>query len=223
MTYYFSILILSISIPFIFSFHPRIQFYKKFGVLLKSIPISSIIFIIWDIIFTHYEIWGFNKNLVSNLFLFNLPIEEVLFFIVIPFCCLYTFYIIELYEYTFFNIKSWRNINLIFSALLIIIGIINFSKTYTLYCFLFCGLLIFFTTNIKIKINYNNFYTSFALLMIPFVIVNGALTGLFFDQTIVWYNQTKTLGIRLLTIPLEDVIYSYQLILLNIICYKSLS
>ena len=59
--------------------------------------------------------------------------------------------------------------------------------------------------------------------MLPFVIVNGALTGLFFDQTVVWYNPDQNLGIRFLTIPLEDFIYAHLLIFSNIIVYNYIS
>ena len=80
MTYYYKILFLSIIIPLIFSFHPKVNFNKKFSILIKSIPLSSIPFIIWDILFTSMEIWGFNSKYVSKLNLFHLPIEEILFF-----------------------------------------------------------------------------------------------------------------------------------------------
>tara|TARA_B100000579_G_C22134421_1_gene533508 strand:- start:220 stop:477 length:258 start_codon:yes stop_codon:yes gene_type:complete len=72
----------------------------------------------------------------------------------------------------------------------------------------------------KIKINYNIFYTSFILIMIPFTIVNGALTGLFYEQLVVWYNNSENTGIRLFTIPIEDIIYAYQLILSNLVIFK---
>ena len=55
--------------------------------------------------------------------------------------------------------------------------------------------------------------------MIPFVIVNGALTGMF-DQMVVWYNSDHIIGLRLITIPIEDSIYALQLILFNLITYK---
>ena len=55
--------------------------------------------------------------------------------------------------------------------------------------------------------------------MIPFVIVNGALTGMF-DQMVVWYNSDHIIGLRLITIPIEDSVYALQLILFNLITYK---
>ena len=220
MTYYFKILILAFIIPFIFSFHPKILFYKKFKILIKSIFLTSIPFILWDIIFTSYNIWGFNKLYTSSFYIINLPIEEILFFIIIPFVCLYTHYVLEKYNISLFNVENWRLINRILSLILLIIALINFYKSYTFFCLLFCSLLMFTVEIKKIKINYNIFYTSFILLMIPFAIVNGALTGLFYDQLVVWYNNSENTGIRLFTIPIEDIIYAYQLILSNLVIFK---
>jgi len=54
------------------------------------------------------------------------------------------------------------------------------------------------------------------VMLIPFFIVNGILTGSFIDNEIVWYNNDENLGIRLFTIPVEDTIYAFTLILTNL-------
>jgi lycopene cyclase domain-containing protein len=46
--------------------------------------------------------------------------------------------------------------------------------------------------------------------------VNGILTGLFIDDSVVWYNNSHTLGMRIGTIPLEDFFYAFLLIVMNI-------
>tara|TARA_Y100001968_G_C19324908_1_gene701184 strand:+ start:265 stop:960 length:696 start_codon:yes stop_codon:yes gene_type:complete len=219
MTYYYLILLLSISIPFLFSFHPRINFYKKFSTIFITIPLTAIPYIIWDILFVDLGIWGFNKEYVSNLNIYNLPIEEVLFFVIIPFCCIYTHHVIETLSISFLDRVNYRYINNSLILCLILVSIFYNSNFYTLVCFVSCAfLLILETYYIKI-INYKYFYTTFILIMIPFVIVNGALTGMF-DQMVVWYNSDHIIGLRLITIPIEDSIYALQLILFNLITYK---
>jgi lycopene cyclase domain-containing protein len=50
-------------------------------------------------------------------------------------------------------------------------------------------------------------------MLIPFFIVNGILTGSFIDEPVVWYNNDENLGIRLFTIPVEDSVYAFTMIL----------
>ncbi len=220
MTYYSYVLFYSIIIPLIFSFHKKVEFYKKFYFLLKSIPIASLPFIIWDIIFVKMGIWGFDKNFIYNVSIYGLPIEEILFFFIIPFCCLFTYHLIELYKITFFKSIDWIKIKIQLSVILFIISILYSSNYYTFFCSLSAILIIWSEKFLKVDINYNFFITTFIIITIPFVIVNGALTGLFYNQTIVWYNPSHIIGIYLFTIPIEDIIYSFQLNLLNLMIFK---
>ena len=71
-------------------------------------------------------------------------------------------------------------------------------------------------------INLKMFYRAYGILLIPFLITNGLLTGSFIEDQVVWYNDNYNLGIRILTIPVEDVFYGMLLILLNIIIYEKL-
>ena len=106
-----------------------------------------------------------------------------------------------------------------FPCVYILDRILYNSNFYTLVCFVSCAFLLILETYFIKIINYKYFYTTFILIMIPFVIVNGALTGMF-DQMVVWYNSDHIIGLRLITIPIEDSIYALQLILFNLITYK---
>jgi len=59
----------------------------------------------------------------------------------------------------------------------------------------------------------------YPILLIPFFIVNGIFTGTGLDEPVVWYNDSRNLGIRLLSIPIEDVVYGFEMILLAIFFY----
>jgi len=87
----------SISVPFLYSFHPRLQLHKRFLWVFISIVLTMVIFIPWDVIFTRHEIWGFNETYFLGPKFLSLPLEEWLFFICIPFACVFTHYALLLY------------------------------------------------------------------------------------------------------------------------------
>ena len=92
MSLYLIINFASLIVPLLFSFHPKLAFYKRWLYLWPAIILTGIPFIIWDICFTEWGIWGFNPSYISGYTIFNLPLEEVLFFICIPYACLFTYH-----------------------------------------------------------------------------------------------------------------------------------
>jgi len=87
---YFIVLAVCLAVPLALSGSKELDFYKYPSRLLLAIGLPFILFVIWDIIVTSRGHWSFNPNYTVGFKIFNLPVEEVLFFIVIPFCAIFT-------------------------------------------------------------------------------------------------------------------------------------
>lgn len=207
-------------IPLIFSFHPKLNFYKTWYAFFPAVIISGIIFIAWDIYFTLIGIWGFNPKYLVDLEVFNLPVEEILFFFCIPYACVFTYYCLDIFLGKVMSSKIETGISFFLILSLVILGIYFYDKSYTTSTFLSLAILLAISKWI-FKINWlGKFYLIYAILLIPFFIVNGLLTGTGLVDPVVWYNGNEFMGYRLGTIPLEDIFYGMELILLNLLIYK---
>ncbi|MCB9251625.1 MAG: lycopene cyclase domain-containing protein [Flavobacteriales bacterium] len=217
---YLSLDLGAVIVPLIFSFHKKIQFHQYFNIALLSIFLVAFPLIVWDAYFTKIEVWGFNPLYLTGIELYNLPIEEVLFFVCIPFSCLFTYFVFHKY------IRLDRlKINLpqlirVLGILLVMISFLHWSKLYTFWTFLICGLLLVLFS-IKSPDYLPVFVLSYMVLLVPFFIINGILTGTGIMGEVVWYNNTENLGIRILSIPIEDFFYGMIMILGNIILFET--
>lgn len=203
----------SIILPFLFSFHPRFQFYKKWRALFQAIGVMMALFIPWDIIFTSEGVWGFNSEYLSGVFLLNLPIEEWLFFICIPYACIFTHYAL-LYFFPKLKLseKTTEIIYVILVSALIVSLWYYFDRWYTLINFMYVILLLGCVYSFRKEI-LATFFPTFLVILVPFFIVNGILTGCGLEAPIVWYNNAETMQFRIATIPVEDTIYAFGMLL----------
>ena len=203
----------SFIVPFLFSFHPKLQFYKRWKTLMLGILFMMLFFIPWDVIFTSEEIWGFNDSYITGLKVFGLPIEEWLFFICIPYACMFTHYSLR---YFFPNMSLSKQttsvIYVILQTVLIVTLWYYYDKWYTLVNFLFAILLLGYVYNYKNHV-LRQFLPTFGIILIPFFIVNGILTGTGIEDQVVWYDHTENLNLKLLTIPIEDSMYALGMLL----------
>lgn len=217
---YLLINFLTVIICFIFSFDKRIQFNKHFLAFIKASTLVAIPFIVWDIYFAKNGVWWFNTTYTLNQTLWSLPIEEWLFFICIPFSCVFTFFCLD----KFFKLDWANTLNniIVFVSIIVCSWVIlrYHSLIYTcVTAMVTLVTLIFLHFVAKVEwLGKASFI--FLILMLGFIPVNGVLTGTGLDAPIVNYNPKEFLNIRLLTIPIEDAVYGYSQFLLNIYFFK---
>ena len=220
MSLYFWINLLSISVPFVVSFHPRIKLYKQWRALFTAIFIVLIPYIVWDVYFTENGYWGFNPTYLSGFYILSLPIEEWLFFICIPYACVFTHEsILAINPKLGVSEKATNSISAVLTLLFVFLIITQYNKAYTLVdsVFALIALALAYFTNRKLL---SQFFITFLFMLIPFFIVNGVLTGSGIEGEVVWYNNQENLGARLFTIPIEDSAYAFSMLLFNLTVFK---
>lgn len=216
MSTYLLINILIIFFPLVLTFDKNLTYYKKVPRLLKSIAFVSTAYIIWDAIATKRGDWAFNPEHLLGVYILGLPLEEILFFITVPYSCIF------IYETVSFYLKEKQlNINpksfLIPSFFFIAMGIFFYDQHYTFTVSIFSAAFFIGAILFKEKLLLSkNFWITMLISFLPFLIVNYFLTSI----PIVNYNDAAFSGKRFITIPYEDFLYSFSMIALWILFYE---
>ena len=204
--------------PFILSFDKRVHFYTNWKFLFPAMAVNALVFISWDSLFTRLGIWGFNPAYLVGLDLFGLPLEEVLFFVTVPYACVFIYEVLRAYTRRDWLRPYATGLALALIGMLVALGLIFLPRLYTSVTCLFLSLVLAgHLWLFKDKV-LGWFYLAYLVHLLPFLLVNGVLTAL----PIVWYNNAYNLGIRLYTIPVEDTAYSMAMLLLTISVYEFL-
>lgn len=183
--------------------------------------IPALFYISWDFYFTAMGVWRFNNAYITGITLYNLPLEEILFFFIVPYCCVFIYACIRAYFPALANKKRADLFLILLAVGLFATGIFYAEKYYTSWTFIFTGgfiLLIYAARKFFKRFDALSFIVAYLICLIPFLIVNGFLTAL----PVVIYNNAENLGIRIYTIPFEDVFYGMLLVLMNIVMYEKL-
>jgi lycopene cyclase domain-containing protein len=218
---YLLILGCSLAGPLLLSFDRKVAFYKKWRSLFPAMILPALFYVAWDVYFTSKGVWQFNENYISGVMIFNLPLEEVLFFFVVPYCCVFIYECIRCYFPGLKNGKWGNRVLLTCAVILLFIGFSYPGKHYTSWTFVFTAVFIsimYLFGRFFRSFHATAFLLAFVVMLLPFLVVNGFLTAI----PVVLYNDAENLGIRIFTIPVEDVFYGMLLVLMNISIYERL-
>lgn len=214
MSLYLIVLMISLAGPLALSFERNLRLYRRWKYLLPAIFITMLVFVVWDIIFTHMGIWYFNPIYNSGIYIFKLPLEEYLFFIIIPYACVFSFYALQFH---FPKLKMSGQVTKVLTFLIMALSVIAASKfsdfTYTFVAFLVLPVVLLLSYYVAREV-VQYYLAVYPILLIPFFIINGILTGTGIEQAVFDYHPQAILGIRIFSIPIEDVLYNFSLLLL---------
>lgn len=215
--------LLSFIVPFAYSFErKRLHFIQYWKPYFSAILLVGMVFIFWDIQFAKNQVWGFNERYHVGINFWGLPLEEWLFFLLIPYASNFIHYaLIYFFPKPELPQKTAQTIAWILLITSVFIASIFKDRMYTFWSFTLFGVLMLLQIIFKFPY-FKRYMLSFVVIYIPFFIVNSWLTGSFTDEPIVWYNNSENLGIRLGTIPLEDTFYCFTMLYGSLLLFEFL-
>jgi len=216
MSRYLIIDLLVLAVPLLFSFWGRVKYYRRVPFILAAFAGAGLPFLAWDVWATARGDWGFNPRYLVGMTFLGLPIEEILFFLMIPYSCLF------IYENLICHFPDRR---FRFPAVLngaavtgcLVLALIYWQQNYTRTVLLVCGLFFLITIFFDHEMLESMlFWVYMAITYFPFFLVNYLLTS----PPIVWYDPKAIWGLRATTIPLEDFIYSFSMLAFYTLVYR---
>lgn len=202
--------------PIALSFEKGVHYVSRWKYAFMAIFPVLVLFVVWDALVTGRH-WWFNDQYIIGLKIAGLPIEEWLFFISVPFSVLFVWEIFSRKTGNPIsnNLRFIKNLFLFLPLPGVILFI--FGKEYTglsLIALGFVGVLdSLLSTEILAR---KNTYIYLGIIFLLNLVFNGYLTG----RPVVLYDESYQFGIRIITIPIEDFIYGFSMLLMNTILFE---
>lgn len=207
-------------LPLAISFErKRINYQSRMKSVVLSIVSVGTAFVAWDVLATHFGHWSFNPNYLVGIRLLGLPIEEILFFVTVPFSCLFT-YAALVYFLKDGTIRPMGKLQLIVGVAFISLSLLFLNREYTFLALLSVGITILAAPKLADQIFSSKLYWYYVAVTFAFFLVfNFLLTSL----PIVAYSSEAISGLRVTTIPIEDFMFNFSLLTLYLAVFLRLS
>jgi lycopene cyclase domain-containing protein len=204
-----------ISFPLAAVFYPKVGYHRKLLAVLFSILVVGTVFVAWDILATERGHWAFNPAYTLGIRFMGLPLEEIMFFLTVPFSCLFIYESLCAYLPEF-CVPFKRGFYVGAAVLLLLMAVSSFGREYSFAVFLAVGVFLLFAAFfLQDLLSSGRYWVYLGITLLLFIVFNFILTSL----PIVSYGQTMIWGTRFLTIPLEDFLYNYLMLSLYLGVY----
>lgn len=202
--------------PLALSFDRTVRYHRYWPQAFLSLGIVMIPFLVWDI-YANGFFWWFNDAYVLPLRILGLPPGEVLFFISVPFSCLFIWQIIVTHRQ---EVGGGNKVILYLLAALAALTAGVFllrGLLYTAFVFILLALTVALDLVLRTHLLLQKrTYLYLGIVTALMFLFNGYLTA----RPVVLYGERYFTGIRLWTIPVEDFGYGYGLILLCTVIFE---
>ncbi|MCI2411909.1 lycopene cyclase domain-containing protein [Cuniculiplasma divulgatum] len=211
--------------PVFISIVGPVKFLRKYKAFIPAIITVAVPYIIWDMLVTGKD-WYFNPKYVLPIRIIDLPLEEIMFFFVVPFAILFVYeYVITYIPVKKFKLKKARIFEFILLIIFLIITV--FALKYQYLTLALISLIIYILIDLfsgSYNFSDRNYWIYMGFGVISFIIVNYLLTSIpvveYYTKTIL---TTSYWDGRITTIPLEDFIYNFSLLSLYLFFYRKYS
>jgi lycopene cyclase domain-containing protein len=203
-------------VPLTLTFDERTAYHRRLRAVGFAIAVVSTSYLIWDVIVTSRGEWSFNARYLTGLQFLKIPLEEILFFMTVPFSCLF------LYEVVLYasKRKSLKVPNALIAAAILLLAATSIAlrqQGYTSKALASCGFFLLFAWLIdRPLLNSKQYWFWLGVCYVPFLIINSVLTAL----PVVEYNPAAIFGFRVFSIPVEDFFYNYAMLSFYLLFYR---
>ncbi len=202
--------------PLLFGSFRRFYFLDRVKPVFASILIIALPYILWDVLVTDSH-WMFNERFILGIKIAGLPIEEILFFLTVPFACLFTW---EMITRILPDVRT--NAGLFIQRISFIIPVLGLwliltGRQYTGLVLIFLALAVSLDKIFGTGLVYQRRFYLYLLTIVVFTLLfNGYLTW----RPVVQYDEAYQLGFRIFTIPIEDFGYGVSFLFLCTVLYE---
>jgi lycopene cyclase domain-containing protein len=205
-----------ISVPLLYTPDKRVGYYRRLPAVSFSILVVGFCYLLWDVLVTARGEWSFNSRYLTGIEILNLPLEEIMFFITVPYSCLFIYEVV-LYATKNSHFKIPNGVVIAMIVLLTAASIAFYSQGYTMKALVSCAVFLAATLLLdRSLIRSKQYWLWLVVCYIPFMIFNSVLTAL----PVVEYNSVAIWGVRLGTIPVEDFFYNYSMLSFYLLFYR---
>jgi len=202
--------------PLALSLMPRHDFLARARSIVLATVVVAVPFVVWDSAVTGSH-WWFDARYTVGLGVFGLPIEEILFFIAVPYACAFSWETLVGGAKARATISAWVYL---LPAIVLLAGVgmlVGGGPGYTALTLFALGLAGTLDHMLGTGLLRMPRYWTFAGLVIAFTgVFNSYLTW----RPVVHYGESYQLGFRLGTIPVEDFGYGLALCTATVVLYQ---
>jgi lycopene cyclase domain-containing protein len=207
--------LLILALPVAISFDRKVGFVRRWPAALAAAGLVAVPYLAWDSLMSARGAWGFADRGAGPARLLWLPPGEFVFFLAVPFACLFVHEVVRAYipeKAAPATRLPWIVLAAVFAAAALLSRGRLYTSTVLGAAALFFSVAVVAPRALALR----SFWLSILVSYIPFFVANGLLTGL----PVVTYSPGAILGFRVLSIPVEDFLYSFTLLGFNLLAYR---